>query len=256
MRANEQKMSTQSTVGAPTQLLDSRPVDNAYQDSGSSPPKNLGSIPDRVKVLQANNLLAPLRGDFSAMARRRFQNSKPFREGNWWWIRIRQDVFTEGRLERKQKRMKVCPATTPDREARRIASEMLRPMNQGLQTIGSATRFADYVNGTYRPVVLPLLANTTKASYEGTLEKYLIPAFEDMPLRDMSTLNLQGYFSRLGTSALSGATVLKIKEVLSSVLGSAVRYDLLTKNPMLAVQIPRTKVVNKNTETPHHARGV
>jgi len=44
-------------------------------------------------------------------------------------------------------------------------------MNQGLQTIGSATRFADYVNSTYRPVVLPLLANTTKASYEGTLEK-------------------------------------------------------------------------------------
>jgi integrase len=245
-------MSRQSTVGrsVPTQSLDS-PVENAYQDSGSSPPKNLGNVPDRGNVLQANNLLAPLRGDFSAMARRRFQNPKPFREGNWWWIRIRQDVFTEGRLERKQERMKVCPASVPEREARKIASEMLRPMNQGLQTIGSATRFADYVNGTYRPVVLPLLANTTKASYEGTLEKYLIPAFEDTPLRDMTTLHLQGYFSKLGSSALSGATVLKIKEVLSSVLGSAVRYDLLTKNPMLAVQIPRTKVVNKNKQKPH-----
>jgi len=158
---------SRSTVGpsAPTQSLDSHAVENAFQDSGSSPPKNLGSVPDRGNVLPANNLLAPLRGDFSAMARRRFQNPKPFREGNWWWIRIRQDVFTEGRLERKQERMKVCPASVPEREARKIASEMLRPMNQGLQTIGSATRFADYVNGTYRPVVLPLLANTTKASY-------------------------------------------------------------------------------------------
>ncbi len=113
------------------------------------------------------------------------------------------------------------------------------------------TRFAEYVDGTYRPVVLPLLASTTKTSYEGTLRKYLIPTFGDAPLRDMSTLNLQQYFSGLGASALNGGTVLKIKEVLSSVLGSAVGYELLAKNPMLAVRIPRNKVVNKKKKKPH-----
>jgi hypothetical protein len=194
---------------------------------------------------------APLKGDFSAMARRRFQDPKPFREGNWWWIKPWQDEFKEGRFERKQKRLKVCLAEMPEREARKIATEMLRPMNQGLQTIGSATRYADYVNGTYRPTVLPLMATTTQASYEGTLRKYLIPAFGEMPLRDMNTLSLQKYFSGLATSELGGDTVLKIKEVLSAVLGSAVRYDLLTKNPLLAVQIPRAKVVNKKKQKPH-----
>jgi integrase len=197
------------------------------------------------------NLVAPLRGDFSAMARRRFQDPKPFREGNWWWISPRQDEFKEGRLERKRKRMKVCPAEMPEREARKIATEMLRPMNQGLQTIGSATRFAEYVNSTYRPIVLPLMASTTQASYEGSLRKYLVPVFGEIPLRDMTTLGLQKYFSGIGTSELGGDTVSKIKEVLSSVLGSAVRYDLLTRNPMLAVQIPRTKIVNKKKQKPH-----
>src|SRR5262249_6572913 len=81
--------------------------------------------------------------------------------------------------------------------------------------------------------------------------KYLLPAFESMPLREMTPLTLQQYFSKMATSSLSGDTVLKIKEVLSSVLGSAMRYDLLTKNPMLAVQIPRTKVVNKKKQKPH-----
>jgi integrase len=147
--------------------------------------------------------------------------------------------------------MKVCPAETLEREARKMAAEMLRPMNQGLQTIASATRFAEYVNGTYRPTVLPLMANTTQASYEGTLRKYLMPAFGEMPLRDLSTLSLQKYFSGLGTSELGGDTVLKIKEVLSAVLSSAVRYDLLIKNPLLAVQIPRSKVVNKKKQKPH-----
>jgi|ERR1022692_722419 integrase len=197
------------------------------------------------------NLLAPLRGDFSAMARRRFQNPKPFREGKWWWITPRQDEFKEGRLERRRKRMKVCPAETPEREALKIANEMLRPMNQGLQTIGSATPFAVYVEGTYKPTVLPEMASTTKASYEGTLRRHLIPVFGSVPLRDLTTLTLQKYFSSMATSQVGADTVLKIKEVLSAVLGSAVRFDLLTKNPVLDVRIPRVKVVNRKKQKPH-----
>lgn len=250
--AFDKTMSTQSTVGSPTQLfeplLDSQAAaENAYSDSGSSPPT---AFQGRGNVSEANHL-APLRERLSAMARRRFQNPKPFREGNWWWINVWQDENKEGSFTRKRKRMKVCPASTPEREARKIANEMLRPINQGLQTIGSATCFGDYVESTYRPIVMPLLASTTKATYEGTLRKYLIPAFGLMPLREMSTLNLQRYFSELGDSTLSGDTVLKIKEVLSSVLGSAMGYELLTKNPMLAVRIPRNKVVNKKKKKPH-----
>jgi integrase len=55
----------------------------------------------------------------------------------------------------------------------------------------------------------------------------------------------------MANSPLSGQTLLKIKEVLSAVLGSAVKYDLLTRNPVHAVQIPRSKVVNKRKEKPH-----
>jgi hypothetical protein len=101
-------------------------------------------VPEGCGIVSTEaNQPAPLRGDFSAMARRRFQNPKPFREGNWWWINLWQDEFKEGRHQRKRKRMKVAPADVLEREARKIASEILRPMNQGLQTIGSATRFSE-----------------------------------------------------------------------------------------------------------------
>jgi integrase len=72
-----------------------------------------------------------------------------------------------------------------------------------------------------------------------------------MALRDISTLMLQKYFSGLGSSPLGGHTILKLKEVLSSIMGSAMRYDLLSKNPVLAVQIPRAKVINKTRKKPH-----
>lgn len=192
----------------------------------------------------------PLKGDFERMARRRNQHPTPFREGNWWWINPWTDEFIEGKLQRRRKKMKVCPAEMPEYKAKTIAAEILRPMNEQ-QTVGSATRFANYVEGFYKPDWLSTLASTTKESYEGTLRKHLIPVFGTMMLRDMTTLTLQKYFSGLGTSSLGGATVLKMKEVLSSVLSSAVRYDLLTKNPMEAVHIPRSKVVNKKKQKPH-----
>jgi integrase len=45
--------------------------------------------------------------------------------------------------------------------------------------------------------------------------------------------------------------LLAVSETLSSVLSSAVQYELLTKNPMLAVQIPRTKILNRKKKKPY-----
>jgi len=99
--------------------------------------------------------------------------------------------------------------------------------------------------------MMETMASTTRSSYEGTLRKYLMPAFGDMPLRDMTALTLQKYFSGMGATTIGGPTMLKIKEVLSSVLASAVGYDFLVKNPILAVQIPRAKVVNRRKRKPN-----
>ena len=55
--------------------------------------------PERVIVLPEANSSLPLTGvDFQRMAKLRFQSPKPFREGNWWWIKVRQDQFSDGRL--------------------------------------------------------------------------------------------------------------------------------------------------------------
>src|SRR5437868_6700027 len=123
-----------------------------------------GGLDAPVILSPEANTGAPLKGDFQQMAKRRFQDPKPFREGSCWWIKPRIDDFSGGEHKRQQQRMKVAPADVSEREAKRMASELLRPMNQGLETIGSATPFGSYVRGTYRPTVLPLLASTTRAS--------------------------------------------------------------------------------------------
>lgn len=214
-------------------------------------PNNIEMPSGAVESATANTAERPITPEeMERMAKRRYQDPKPFREGHWWWISPRKDEFVDGKLQRIRTRMKVCEADTSEREARRMAAEILRPMNQGLETVGSATRFADYINSTYK-AYLETKATTTQASYNATLNKYLLPVFEDMPLRNITSPLLQKYFSGMAKEAIGGPTVLKIREVLSSVLARAVRYDLLLKNPALHVEIPHSKLVNKHCRKPN-----
>jgi hypothetical protein len=96
------------------------------------------------------------------------------------------------------------------------------------------------VNDTYIPVVLPLMATSTQSRYRGIINNYLLPAFGQLCLRDLETLVLQRYFSAMTASKLAHESRDKIRDVMSSILGSAVRYQLLVKNPMEGVQLPPT----------------
>jgi hypothetical protein len=116
----------------------------------------------RAIVSPEANTGNPLRGDFERMARRRFQDPKPRRRGDWWIIQVRQDVVVNGKLERSNKRVRLGPARMAEREIRKVAAEYLRPLNQGIQSVGSAVRFAQYVQQEYMPVVMPLLAKSTR----------------------------------------------------------------------------------------------
>jgi len=198
-------------------------------------------------VLRETNPDAPSqRGELEKMARRRFQNPKPFKEGAFWWILCWQDEFVSGVRTRKRKRVKLALASMPLREANKVAAEHIGPLNQGLVTIGSATNFNEYVNSTYRVNNLPLMVASTQKRYEGIIKNYLLPAFGGMCLRDLTRLTIQKYFSGLADSKLSHESKDKIRDVLSSILISAKQYGLLVINPAEGVRLPPSKKGNKN----------
>lgn len=192
-------------------------------------------------MLPETRLSEPSKGEFERMARRRYQQPKPERRGKWWVLRYWQDVFENGRRARERKRVKLAPATMLEREVNKIAAEHLRPMNQGLITVGSATNFTEFVDNVYVPVVLPKMARSTQERYQGVLENHLKPQFGGLCLRDMTVLTVDRYLSGLGKTKLSHESMDKIRDVLSGVLGSAVQYELLVKNPVEGLRLPRPK---------------
>jgi integrase len=173
--------------------------------------------------------------EFEAMARRRFQSPTPFKEGQFWWLRV-WDANATG--SRKRKRIKLANADMAVREVQKMADELLRPMNQGLALTGSAMRFGDFVNQVYFPTYLPLLSSSTQASYRGMMSH--LKQFERAPLRDLTRPTLQQYFSGKA-GKMPYPTISKVQDVLSSVLRSAVDVEYLNKNPMEGVRLPLDK---------------
>lgn len=129
----------------------------------------------------------------------------------------------------------------PEREVRKIVTEHLRALNQGLLSLGSASRFEDYVRDIYIPVVMPVFADTTQDRYGSVIKTHLLPAFGLVCLRDIGPLEAQRYVSGMATSTLSFESKDKIRDTLSSILGSAVRYGYLVKNPVEGVRLPPDK---------------
>jgi len=213
---------------------------------------------DVVIIRNQANIGAPISPqEMERMAKRRFQNPQPKRRGAWWTMRVWRDEFIAGKHVRKQQRVRLAAATLPEREVNKIATEYLRPLNQGLESLGSATNFEHYIETIYKPVVKPLMATTSFDRTRGVLDNYLLPAFGKCCLRDLTPLTLQTYFSQLTTSTtkqlLSHESRDKIRDVLSSALRFAVQHDLLVRNPAESLRIPpdkRGKKRNKPYLTP------
>jgi integrase len=129
----------------------------------------------------------------------------------------------------------------PLREVQKIAAEKLRPMNQGLIPLGSATSFEDYVESTYIPVVLPLLAKSTRDRSKSVIKLNLKPAFGTLPLRDLTKLTVQRFLSGMANSGLSHESQDKVRDVLSAILISAVQFGLLVTNPVEGLKLPPAK---------------
>ena len=190
------------------------------------------------------------------MAKRRYQDPKPKREGNFWWIRIWTDQIVNGVRTRTRQRIKLAPASMPEREVRKIAAQtVLQPINQGLLTVGSAVTFSDFVENTYKTTALPLLAKPVQDCYSAMIDRHLEPVFGSHALRDMTRLTLQRYFS---TMQASYSVKAKVRDVLSSIMRAAVAYDFLARDPMAGLRLPPDKRARgpKPTITPQQFRSL
>jgi integrase len=204
------------------------------------------AIDGRAIVLGEACSGGPSNGDYESMARRRYQKPSPRKEGKLWVLYYWGDEFVKGERRRKKKRHVLGPAKMGVPEVQKIRDEFLRPLNQGLVSIGSATKFDDFVESVYKPVVLPTMAKSTRDRYMSIYKTHLNPVLGEMALRDISHLMAQRFVSSMAGWKQGQESRDKAKDVASSIMGFAVEYGLVVKNPFEGVRLPAAKCGRRN----------
>ncbi len=79
------------------------------------------------------------------------------------------------------------------RQARKLAEERLRPVNQGILLPQSTMDLQAFVDRYFEPLFFPTLKHSTQERYRQTLKAHLLPAFGKSRLCDIGTVALQSF---------------------------------------------------------------
>jgi len=123
------------------------------------------------------------KGDWQKdMARRRYQKGSIRKRGKrnpaWelqWWEDYIKDDGSVGRRRQSTTLGLVSELTL--RQARKLAEDRLRSLNQGNVLPQSTMKFSDFVERHLIPLFFPTLKSSTQKRYRQTLKSHLLPAF-------------------------------------------------------------------------------
>ena len=94
----------------------------------------------------------------------------------------------------------------------------------------------------------------TRASFQGNLDKWILPALGDMKLTDITAAQISALLLDMQAKGKKTATVTKVYTILKSLFKMAYLSDMVSRNPMDKVQRQHPKS-RTGTGSIHRRRG-
>lgn len=141
-----------------------------------------------------------------------------------------------------------------DRELAKVSAEFEREVQAGvvisraekrIQEAQEAARAAQiltlrqYAERVFMPTVETRSTETTRASYQGNLDNWILPALGDVKLPEITSAQLTALLVGMQKQKKSHSTVIKIYTILNSLFKMAYLGDMIARNPMDKVQRPK-----------------
>lgn len=146
--------------------------------------------------------------------------------------RINQAVMING---------KKCWITA--KTAQEFADKVANLLTGGVQQKGTHP-FTEYAWNWFNTYSLPNIATVTATTYRRQIEKYLIPAFGELAVEEITPDLVQQMFNKMNVAK---ATKDKTRMVLNQILESALEDKLITTNPLSSRKIKITGAASKVT---------
>src|SRR5664280_2103605 len=114
--------------------------------------------------------------------------------------------------------------------AEKALRALLREKDSGRLVLPAHVTIREFVEDWLEKAVKPRTRASTFASYKAILDRYVVPEIGDVPLDNLTTMQLQGLVATLSTRepALAPRTVRYAFTLLKSALRTAVRWRMLS----------------------------
>ena len=133
------------------------------------------------------------------------------------------------------------------KETEKRLSELLNQLDNGVYMKPGKTTLADFLERWLKDYAYSNLAPRTAEGYETIIRQHLIPKLGSIPLTKIKPEHVQRYYADMlangrcdGKGALNPLTVRHHHMTLHNALKCAVKWGLLIRNPVDAIDAPRT----------------
>ena len=146
---------------------------------------------------------------------------------------VGQDPQTGKRKQKKKRGFKT------KKEAQAYLNEQLTEVSKGTFFEPSTLTVKQYLE-YWLEHVKAQVAPRTHASYSGNCYNHIIPYLGNIKLAKLQPIQAQKFLTELGNTGLANSSITAIHRIFKTALNQAVKLELLPRNPMEAVEKPRT----------------
>ncbi|MCP3029019.1 site-specific integrase [Halobacillus sp. A5] len=163
------------------------------------------------------------------------------KEGNSWYY-----IVTLGKKENGKQHQKKKRGFKTKREASKAMNEVLSQYNKGLYVEPSSILYKDFLD-QWLDDKKRQVQETTYDSYVILVDAHIAPRLGNIKLSHLKPIHIQNFYNHLSSEkGLAGASIQKIHTLIKDSLKKAVRWELLFKNPMDAIDRP--KIIKPDVE--------
>ncbi len=127
------------------------------------------------------------------------------------------------------------------REAEAHLAQIIAAMEGGGWTPPTKMVVGDFLEQWLRDYAAGAVGPVTMRNYRDIVRAHLTPGFGHVPLSTLSAQAIQGYMSRKLQDGLSPTSVQTHYRLLHEILGHAVKWGLLNRNPAAMAEPPRRR---------------
>ena len=173
----------------------------------------------------------------------RQQKGFVFKVSGGWYVKYRESVLADGKVERKLITHRLADVDDRCRtvsDARKLAADFLKPLNEGKLDARSTMSLTDFVEQHWLKWAEVQTRPATYYNYKRTWETYLKPKFGKTALRDVRKRDVLPFLLDLSTK--TGARVAKYsKAVGSMIFNHASQLEIVETNPFSGKMLPKSK---------------